>query len=87
MKQDEFINDFKSLPWTKNKALNLRPQYLPNLYINTAHGSRGLTTAILGAELVCDFILNRPFCVAKSVINELNPNRFLIRKLKKGLIK
>ena len=85
--EHEFINDFKSLPWTKNKALNLRPKYLPNLYITTAHGSRGLTTAILGAELLCDYILNRPLCVVKSVVNELNPNRFLIRKLKKGLVK
>ena len=85
--ENEFIRDFKSLPWTKNKPSNLRPKYLPNLYITTAHGSRGLTTAILGAELLCDYILNRPLCVVKSVANELNPNRFLIRKLKKGLVK
>ena len=84
---DEFKKIYKSLPWIKDKKTELRPKYLPNLYINSAHGSRGLSTAILGAELICDYILNRPLCVVKSVANELNPNRFLIRKLKKGLIK
>lgn len=82
-----FKEIYKSLPWTKNKNSDLRPVYLPNLYISSSHGSRGLTTAILGAELICDYILNRPFCVTKDIINELNPNRFLIRKLKKGLVK
>ena len=57
---------------------------MKNVYFNVAHGSRGLSTAILGAEILLDYALNRPFCVEKSIINALTPSRFLIRKLKNG---
>lgn len=82
---DDFSEVFKDLPWSKKKELDRFPSYKPNLYINAGHGSRGLCTAILGAEIVCDLILNRPLCLPKSLFNEISPNRFLIRKLKKGL--
>lgn len=80
-----FKEKYKILPWQKNRAKNLPPKYLKNIYINTSHGARGLCTAILGAEILADLVTNRPFCLPKSLINELAPSRFLIRKLKKGL--
>ena len=84
-----YKESYKALLWQKNSISNpatTPPSYLPNIYITTAHGSRGLGTAILGAELLLDYILNRPFCLPKSLIQELHPARFLIRKLKKGLL-
>lgn len=83
----EFKRLYKSLQFNKNKKSEITPKYIKNVYFNTAHGSRGLSTAILGVEILLDFVLNRPFCVEKSIINALMPSRFLIRKLKKGLIK
>ena len=56
-----------------------------NLFVNFAHGSRGLGTAILGANLITDLVLARPLCIERSLFFELHPARFLIRKLKKGL--
>ncbi len=81
-----YKQNYKSIFWTKNNKSDLMPENLDGIYINSAHGSRGLCTAILGAKILCDLITNRPICVEKSLINELNPARFLIRKLKKGLI-
>nr|WP_314888868.1 bifunctional tRNA (5-methylaminomethyl-2-thiouridine)(34)-methyltransferase MnmD/FAD-dependent 5-carboxymethylaminomethyl-2-thiouridine(34) oxidoreductase MnmC [uncultured Campylobacter sp.] len=82
---EEFYKDeFKSLLWSKNKTQN-EPKYVPNVYVTTAHGSRGLCTAVLGAELICDLIFDRPLCIEKSLFNELHSARFLIRRLKKGL--
>ena len=56
-----------------------------NLFVNFAHGSRGLGTAILGANLIMDLVLARPLCIERSLFFELHPARFLIRKLKKRL--
>ncbi|PSM51842.1 bifunctional 5-methylaminomethyl-2-thiouridine-forming methyltransferase / FAD-dependent demodification enzyme [Campylobacter blaseri] len=82
-----FKVNYKDIFWTKNKTSNLKPKHLENIYITTSHGARGLGTSILGAELLLDYVLNRPFCIEKSIVNELNPARFLIRELKKGKIK
>lgn len=82
---EEFYKDsYKSLLWTKGKS-NPHPKYVPNVYVSTAHGSRGLCTAVLGAELICDLVFDRPLCIEKSLFDELHLARFLVRKLKKGL--
>jgi len=82
---ENFYKDsYKSLLWTKGKS-NPHPKYVPNVYASTAHGSRGLCTAVLGAELICDLIFDRPLCIEKSLFDELHLARFLVRKLKKGL--
>ena len=82
---ENFYKDsYKSLLWTKGKS-NPHPKYVPNVYVSTAHGSRGLCTAVLGAELICDLVFDRPLCIEKSLFDELHLARFLVRKLKKGL--
>ena len=82
--EDFYKDSYKSLLWTKGKS-NPYPKYVPNVYASTAHGSRGLCTAVLGAELICDLIFDRPLCIEKSLFDELHLARFLVRKLKKGL--
>ena len=82
--EDFYKDTYKSLLWTKGKS-NPYPKYVPNIYVSTAHGSRGLCTAVLGAELICDLIFDRPLCIEKSLFDELHLARFLVRKLKKGL--
>ena len=82
--EDFYKDTYKSLLWTKGKS-NPHPKYVPNVYVSTAHGSRGLCTAVLGAELICDLVFDRPLCIEKSLFDELHLARFLIRKLKKGL--
>ena len=83
----EYIKIYNSLLWTKNKPSNKSPVYYQNLLISAAHGSRGLSTSVLGANILLDMVLGRQICVKKSTINALNPSRFIIRKLKKGLVK
>ena len=82
--EDFYKDTYKSLLWTKSKS-NPHPKYVPNVYVSAAHGSRGLCTAVLGAELICDLVFDRPLCIEKSLFDELHLARFLVRKLKKGL--
>ncbi len=59
----------ETLPWQKG------------LYINTAHGSRGFTSAPLCAELIAQMICNEPLNLNAELAGLLNPNRFLLRQL------
>ena len=58
-----------SLPWQ------------PGLYVNTGHGSKGLTTAPLAAEMLASSICAEPAPVDASLLAALDPNRFVLRKL------
>lgn len=59
----------ETLPWQKG------------LYINTAHGSRGFTSAPLCAEFIAQIICNEPVSLNVELAGLLNPNRFLLRQL------
>ena len=58
-----------SLPW------------LPGLYVNTGHGSKGLTTAPIAAEMLACAIHHEPAPVGNELLAALDPNRFALRKL------
>ena len=56
--------------------------YLKGLYISAAHGSRGFTSSFLCAEIVAAQIDGEPAPVSKSVLDYLNPSRFIVNNLK-----
>lgn len=58
-----------SLPW------------LPGLYINAGHGSKGLVHAPLCAELLAAAICGEPMPVSAKLLAALDPNRFLLRSM------
>ena len=51
------------------------------LYLNIGHGSRGLTSAPLCAELVASYICEENFPLAKNHAESLLPARFFIREM------
>ncbi|MEX2469054.1 MAG: bifunctional tRNA (5-methylaminomethyl-2-thiouridine)(34)-methyltransferase MnmD/FAD-dependent 5-carboxymethylaminomethyl-2-thiouridine(34) oxidoreductase MnmC [Pseudohongiellaceae bacterium] len=57
--------------------------YLPGLYINAAHGSNGLATAPFASEILASLLCHEQPPVSQSVLDLLNPVRFLIRELKR----
>lgn len=60
------------------------PPWHPNLWVNTAHGSKGLCSVPLTAKLLACWINGEPLPMEQSLVNHLNPNRFLIRSLIRG---
>jgi len=63
-------NDYPSdLPW------------LNGLYVNAGHGSKGMITAPLCAELIANHIANEPFIIDAAIVSKLNPSRFLLREM------
>jgi len=55
--------------------------WLAGLYINAGHGSKGLITAPLGAELLAAQISGEPLPVSQYVAAGLEPNRFFLRDM------
>lgn len=59
--------------------------WLPGLYINSGHGSRGLITAPLCGELVAAWVCGEPLPLPRAVAEACHPNRFALRELIRGV--
>jgi len=59
-------------------------QYLPGLYVSAAHGSRGMCSCFLSAEIIASMVENSPVPVGKEVLDMINPSRFLIREFRRN---
>lgn len=77
-----FLNDYQLLIKDSKKVPSTPCQWLPNLFLNIAHGSRGLITAPLGAEMLASWIENEPFPTENELMQACHPNRFYMRELK-----
>ena len=79
-----FIENYKELHHGRPGAQYPSATYLSGLYVNAAHGSRGICSGFLSAEILSALITNATLPVDKNIIDHLHPARFLIRKLKRG---
>lgn len=57
--------------------------YHNNLFINIAHGSRGISNTGLAAEILASYISADKQPVDQGVLNALHPGRFIIRDIKR----
>ncbi len=73
---------YAKLALDKNYRLDNVPcPYLPNTYINTAHGTRGLATAPVCAAAIAADILGLPQPLSQRLRTALHPNRAIIRAI------
>ena len=59
-------------------------EYEKGLYIATAFGSRGFTTAPICARILVEEILNERYLINCDLRRHLHPARFLLRRLRRG---
>ncbi len=78
------LDSFAPLRKNSRAFIQATGKYLPGLYLNIGHGSRGLAYTPLCAEILAAYINNEPQPVASDLVNALNPARFLIRDLIKN---
>jgi tRNA 5-methylaminomethyl-2-thiouridine biosynthesis bifunctional protein len=55
--------------------------WLAGLYVNIGHGSKGFLSAPLCAQVIADHAAGLPSPVPKTLLNAMQPNRFILRKL------
>lgn len=79
--ESQFIEDYGALRFDSNARISKKGTYYPGLFINTAHGSRGLLTCPLSAELLAGYINNEILPLEKDVTELLHPARFIIKNL------
>ena len=58
--------------------------YLSGLYVNVAHGSRGICSGFVCGDVLAGMVVGEPLPVGKGVVDYLSLGRFLVRRLKKG---
>lgn len=73
----------KDRKWNFGEA---QPEHFPNLYVNTGHGSKGLITCPISAELLASMLCSEPLPLPKELIDMINPCRFIIKNLIKQAI-
>ena len=79
-----FAERYRVLRQDARQVPDLPAPWRPDLYVNLAHGSRGLVTTALAAELLAAWLEDEPLPVARRVAEACHPNRFPLRRLIRG---
>jgi tRNA 5-methylaminomethyl-2-thiouridine biosynthesis bifunctional protein len=82
--QTAFVEAYAALAKDARQVPDIPCPWLEGLYINSGHGSRGLITAPLSAELIAAWLDNEPLPLPRSVAEACLPNRFVLRGLIRG---
>lgn len=57
---------------------------MPGLFISSGHGSRGITSTSLAAEIIASYITGEPQAIDRQVLHAIHPARFMIKDLIRG---
>ena len=80
----KFDINYADLRKDARKPIDTEGSYLDGLYINTGHGSSGLTSSPWCGEFLASLICNEPLPTSKEISRALLPARFLIRDLSRN---
>jgi tRNA 5-methylaminomethyl-2-thiouridine biosynthesis bifunctional protein len=80
-----FLSTYAALAKDARQVPDTPCPWLDGLYVNSGHGSRGLITAPLCAELLAAWLDNEPLPLPLSVVKACHPNRFMLRELIRGV--
>jgi tRNA 5-methylaminomethyl-2-thiouridine biosynthesis bifunctional protein len=78
---DAFDRDYAQLRQDARITIHRSGTYLPGLYLNIGHGSRGFCYTPLCATLIASIISSEVPPLPQAIVQALNPARFIIRDL------
>jgi tRNA 5-methylaminomethyl-2-thiouridine biosynthesis bifunctional protein len=81
-----FVQTYGSLRKNAKQIIRQRGDYMPGLYMTAGHGSRGLTSTPLAAQILASQICGEALPLSQELCQALSPSRFIIRNLRRGLI-
>ncbi|HJU50062.1 MAG TPA: FAD-dependent 5-carboxymethylaminomethyl-2-thiouridine(34) oxidoreductase MnmC, partial [Pseudogulbenkiania sp.] len=82
-----FLERYRVLGQDATRRPDSPAPWAEGLYVNTAHGSRGMITAPLAGEVLAAYLDNEPAPLPKSLLDAIHPSRFLLRDLIRQKIK
>lgn len=77
----DWYQRYAALAENARRVIPQSGSYRPGLFVNTAHGSRGLTTTPLAAELIASQACQEPAPVNRQLLRALAPARFIVRDI------
>ncbi len=82
-----FLRDFADIEYGRSRRddADTIATWLPGLYCSLGHGSHGVISSLLAAEVIASQIAGTPLPIQLSMLRTINPARFIIRDLKRGL--
>jgi tRNA 5-methylaminomethyl-2-thiouridine biosynthesis bifunctional protein len=83
-KREYFMTTYAKISKDKNAQIKSACEYIPNLYLNIGHGSKGMLTAPFCGEIITDYIDGTVLPISQKLRYALHPNRFYIRELVKS---
>jgi tRNA 5-methylaminomethyl-2-thiouridine biosynthesis bifunctional protein len=83
----EFDAMYQKIAKGSNRISFAKASYLPNLYISVGHGSKGLSSSLLSAEVIACLIEGSSLPISAKVYQAIHPSRFWLRQLKRGQAK
>ena len=78
-----FLQNYAALSKNARRTIAKNGAFIPGLFLSTGHGSRGLTSTPLAAEILASLICNEPLPLSRELYRAVSPGRFLIRHLKR----
>ena len=84
LKPDSFLQQYAVLGKDASQQPDEQAPWQPGLYVNTAHGSRGMISAPLSGELLAAWLNNEPLPLPRDLSEAVHPSRFLLRQLVRG---
>lgn len=82
--RESFLKTYSGIAKGQLKKTYPTTPYIPSLYLNLAHASRGLISTPYCAEIISNMILNQPIACEKRISEALSSSRFYLRDLKKS---
>lgn len=79
-----FLQEYAMLAKDASKQPEHQAPWHRGLYVNAAHGSRGLISAPLSGELIGALLEDEPLPLPRELIRAVHPGRFLLRQLVRG---
>jgi len=70
-----FKKNYQKLALDANYWIEEPCHYLTGLFINAAHGSKGMLTAPICGEIIASYIDNNPIPCSEDLRHALHPNR------------
>jgi tRNA 5-methylaminomethyl-2-thiouridine biosynthesis bifunctional protein len=76
-----FLQNYASLRKNARQTILSNGDYMRGLYLSTGHGSRGLTSTALAAEVIASLVCGEPIPLSRELYRAVSPGRFIIRDL------
>ena len=83
---EKMKEDFSLLRKNANRIIDKPGTYLPGLYCNLGHGSKGLAYTPLTSELLASIVCGEHLPIDRDLYLHLHPGRFIIKDLKRNKI-